>query len=153
MKQVQLYTDGSCINNPGPGASASILVYGNYEKVFTYFEPLTTNNRMELMAVIMGLEAMKEYCKIEVHLDSKYVMDGYTRYMPTWKLNGWRTSTKSEVKNKDLWLRLDSAIASHEVTFNWVKGHNGHHYNERCDQIARECIEKSLAETKTNNNS
>lgn len=146
MKHIQLYTDGSCIGNPGPGASASILVYGSYEKVFTFFEAESTNNRMELMGVITGLEAMKEYCKIDIYLDSKYVLDGYTRYMPAWKLNGWRTSTRQDVKNKELWMRLDAAVASHEVVFNWVKGHNGHHYNERCDQIAREHIARSLAQ-------
>ena len=140
MKQVDLFTDGACSGNPGPGGWGAILRYGAHEKELSGAETPTTNNRMELMAVIEGLSSLKTPCAVTVHTDSRYVMDGVTKYIFNWKRNGWKTADKKPVKNVDLWERLDAAIARHRVEWTWVKGHAGHPENERADELARNAI-------------
>ena len=136
MKEVELYTDGACRGNPGKGGYGAILVYGKYEKEISGGERETTNNRMELMAAIEGLSALKEPCKVKLYSDSKYLVDAYNQgWVYSWRESGWRRG-KDELKNPDLWERLFSLTEMHEVTFIWVKGHNGHGYNERCDALA-----------------
>lgn len=136
MKEVSLYTDGACRGNPGPGGWGAILVYGMYEKELSGGEPMTTNNRMELLAAISGLEALKEPCSVTLTSDSKYLCDAYNeRWIYAWRDKGWRKG-KDELKNPDLWERLYKLTEIHNVTFVWVKGHNGHPYNERCDRLA-----------------
>ena len=136
MKEVSLYTDGACRGNPGRGGYGAILVYGKFEKEISGGEPLTTNNRMELMAAISGLEALREPCKVTLYSDSKYLVDAFNEgWVYGWREKGWRRG-KDELKNPDLWARLYELVKSHEVTFVWVKGHNGHDYNERCDRLA-----------------
>ena len=136
MKEVELYTDGACRGNPGKGGYGAILVYGKYEKEISGGERETTNNRMELMAAISGLEALKEPCKVTLYSDSKYLVDAYNQgWVYSWQKSGWRRG-KDELKNPDLWDRLFNLTSMHEVTFVWVKGHNGHDYNERCDALA-----------------
>jgi ribonuclease HI len=139
---VQIFTDGACSGNPGPGGWAAILRYRDHEKEFFGGEPLTTNNRMELMAAIKGLEALTRPCNIVLYTDSRYVMDGITQWIARWKANGWRTSDKKPVKNGDLWIALDSAVSRHKVTWRWVQGHSGHLENERADLLARSAIPK-----------
>lgn len=134
---ILVYTDGSCIGNPGPGGWAAIMEYGGHEKVITGGEPSTTNNRMELMAIIMALESLKEACAVEVHADSKYVLDGIDKWIAGWKRKGWKTASGDPVKNKDLWQRLEAAKERHDVRWRKVKGHSGDPLNERCDQLAR----------------
>ena len=133
---VELFTDGACKGNPGPGGWGALLVCKGVEKELWGGEANTTNNRMELMAAIMALEALKRPCKVELHTDSKYVMQGITEWMRGWKARGWLTADKKPVKNADLWQRLDAARARHEVRWRWVKGHSGHELNERADQLA-----------------
>ena len=134
---VIIHTDGACKGNPGPGGWGAVLqAGGGHEKELWGGEPNTTNNRMELMAAIMALEALKRPCKVELHTDSKYVMQGITEWMRGWKARGWLTADKKPVKNADLWQRLDAARARHEVKWRWVKGHAGHELNERADQLA-----------------
>ena len=136
MKEVNLYTDGACRGNPGRGGWGAILVYGKYEKELSGGERETTNNRMELMAAISGLEALKEPCSVTLYSDSKYLVDAFTLgWVESWRKNGWRRG-KDPLKNPDLWQRLYQEIERHEVNFVWVKGHNGHDYNERCDKLA-----------------
>ena len=136
MKEVELYTDGACRGNPGRGGYGAILVYGKYEKEMSGGERETTNNRMELMAAIVGLEALKEPCRVKLYSDSKYLVDAYNQgWIFSWKQSGWRRG-KEPLKNPDLWERLFSLTETHEVSFIWVKGHNGHGYNERCDALA-----------------
>jgi len=136
MKEVELYTDGACRGNPGKGGYGAILVYGKYEKEISGGERETTNNRMELMAAIAGLEALKEPCKVKLYSDSKYLVDAYNQgWVYSWRESGWRRG-KDELKNPDLWDRLFSLTEKHDVSFIWVKGHNGHDYNERCDALA-----------------
>jgi ribonuclease HI len=136
MKEVELYTDGACRGNPGRGGWGAILVYGKYEKEMSGGERETTNNRMELMAAISGLEALKEPCAVKLYSDSKYLVDAYNLgWVYSWKESGWRRG-KEKLKNPDLWERLFALTEQHEVTFIWVKGHNGHGYNERCDMLA-----------------
>ena len=137
---VQIFTDGACSGNPGPGGWAAILRYRDHEKEFFGGEPLTTNNRMELMAAIKGLESLKRPCSVVLYTDSRYVMDGITKWMPRWKANGWRTTDKKPVKNGDLWIALDSVASPHKVTWRWVQGHSGHLENERADLLARSAI-------------
>lgn len=139
MKKVSLFTDGSCLKNPGPGGFAAILRYGNAQKEISLGYTLTTNNRMELMAVIKGLNALKEPCEVTITTDSQYVKNGMTKWLEGWKKNGWRTSNKTPVKNKDLWQLLDTECQRHKLHWEWVKGHDGHPENERCDQLARSC--------------
>lgn len=136
MKEVQLYTDGACRGNPGRGGWGAILVYGKYEKELSGGEVETTNNRMELMAAIAGLEALKESCSVTLYSDSKYLVDAFLLgWVEAWREKGW-TRGKDELKNPDLWERLYDLTKKHTVTFVWVKGHNGHDYNERCDALA-----------------
>jgi ribonuclease HI len=145
MSHVIIHTDGACKGNPGPGGWGAILQSGGKTKEMSGGEPLTTNNRMELTAAIMALEALTRPCKIDLHTDSKYVMDGITGWIHGWKARGWKTADKKPVKNDDLWKRLDAARTRHEVKWHWVKGHAGHELNERADQLANRGIEEMRA--------
>lgn len=137
MKKVNVYTDGACRGNPGKGGYGTVLEYNGAEKEFSAGYRLTTNNRMELMAAIAGLSALKEPCAVDLYSDSKYLVDAITRgWVLSWKKNGWRKSDKKPALNKDLWERLLELISVHRVNFIWVKGHAGHPYNERCDTLA-----------------
>ncbi len=137
LKTVDLFTDGACAGNPGPGGWGAILRYNGHEKELRGGNSATTNNRMELTAVIEGLAALKSACAVTVHTDSKYVMDGVTQYLANWKAKGWKTSAKKPVKNVDLWEALDAELQKHQVAWIWVKGHAGHPENERADALAR----------------
>ena len=139
---VELFTDGACSGNPGPGGWAAILRMGERERELSGGEPATTNNRMELMGVISGLEALKRPCTVTVNTDSKYVLDGASKWIHGWKKNGWRTADKKPVKNVELWQRLDAAQKPHKLRWVWVKGHSGHVENERADELARLEVEK-----------
>ena len=146
MKHVDIYTDGACRGNPGRGGFGAILVYGAHEKEISGGEPMTTNNRMELMAAIAAMELLREPCEITLTSDSKYLTDAINKgWLASWKKNGWRKSDKSAVLNVDLWERIDALLAMHTVTFVWVHGHQGHAYNERCDVLATTYAD-SLAE-------
>jgi len=134
---VILHTDGSCLNNPGPGGWAAILQWNGNERELSGAVADTTNNRMELLAAIEGLNALNRPMNVELYTDSKYVMDGVNDWMPRWRSNGWKTAAKKPVANQDLWQQLDSALAPHQVTWHWVKGHAGNALNERCDVLAR----------------
>jgi len=137
IKKINIYSDGACLSNPGPGGWCAILTYNNKEKVLSGGEAHTTNNKMELLAVISGLEAIKEPCEVEVCTDSKYVVDGISKgWAVSWRKNNWIKSDKKPALNADLWERLLNIIEKHSVKFTWVKGHSGHEYNERCDEIA-----------------
>ena len=140
--EVVIHTDGSCLGNPGAGGWAAILRYGGREKEISGGEANTTNNRMELLAVIMALETLKRRVKVQVISDSNYMKDVITKWIKKWKQNGWKTAAKKPVANQDLWQRLDAAAASHDVVWHWVKGHAGDEMNERCDDLAREQAEK-----------
>jgi len=133
---VEIFTDGACRGNPGPGGWAALLRMGKTEKELSGGEPLTTNNRMELLAAIRGLEALKRPCRVQLHTDSTYVRDGITRWIHKWRQNGWRTSDKKSVKNADLWQELIDASETHRVEWHWVKGHSGHPENDRVDSLA-----------------
>lgn len=146
MKEIDLFTDGACSGNPGPGGWGAILRYQGTEKELFGGDAETTNNRMEMTAVIEGLNAIKTPCRVTIHTDSKYVMDGVTKYMRNWKANGWRTADKKPVKNIDLWEKLDIAMARHALNWVWVKGHNGHPENERADALARSGIPSKTAD-------
>lgn len=137
---VKIYTDGACSGNPGPGGWGALLLYGDHEKELNGGEPDTTNNRMEMMAVIEALSALKKTCNVELYTDSVYVKDGVTKWLEGWKAKGWRTAAKKPVKNKDLWERIDSEIKHHKIDWHWVKGHSGHPENERVDELARQGI-------------
>jgi ribonuclease HI len=139
-KIVEIFTDGACSGNPGPGGWGAILRYGGVEKEMNGGEPQTTNNRMELMAAIMAIEAVKRPCEIHLHTDSEYLRQGITTWIHSWKARGWRTADKKPVKNVDLWQRLEAAIETHDVHWHWVKGHSGHAENERADELARLAI-------------
>ena len=141
LQKVELFTDGACLGNPGPGGWAALLRSGTRERALAGAEAMTTNNRMELMAAIAGIEALKRACSVDLTTDSQYVRRGVEEWMPRWKANGWKTSDKQPVKNRDLWERLDAALASHDVRWHWVKGHAGHIENERVDVLAREAAE------------
>ena len=137
MKTVTIYTDGACSGNPGPGGWCAILEYQGREKMISGGEESTTNNRMELMAVIVALEALNRPCEVEVHSDSQYVVNAFNKHwIDGWKKRGWKTANKQPVKNRDLWERLLTAKSKHKVEFIWVKGHAGHELNERCDELA-----------------
>ncbi len=137
MKKVELYTDGACRGNPGKGGWGAILVYAGVEKELSGGEPMTTNNRMELMAAIVGMETLKEPCEILLTSDSKYLTDAINKgWLEAWKSKGWRKADRSAVLNVELWQRLDIQLQRHKVTFEWVHGHTGHPYNERCDALA-----------------
>ena len=140
-KSVVIYTDGGCApTNPGPGGWAAILIMGEHRKELKGAEAHTTNNRMELMAAISALEALKKSCVVDLTTDSQYVRQGITGWIHGWKKNGWRTADKKPVKNAELWQRLDAALKPHQVRWHWVKGHAGHDANERADQLAREGV-------------
>ncbi len=137
MKTVDLYTDGACSGNPGPGGCAAILVHGPHRKEITRGFRRTTNNRMELLAVLLDLRALKDPCIVEIHTDSRYVMDAIEEgWLQRWKTNGWRTTARKPVKNDDLWKDLDAALAPHQAHFHWIKGHSGHTENTPCDTLA-----------------
>ena len=136
-KEVGIHTDGACLGNPGPGGWAALLRYRGRERELAGGEAQTTNNRMELMAAIMALEALSEPCTIVLHTDSQYVRQGITEWLPGWIRRNWRTSGGSDVKNRDLWERLQAACARHRIDWRWVKGHSGDPDNERVDQLAR----------------
>jgi ribonuclease HI len=134
---VEIFTDGACLGNPGPGGWAALLRWRGKEKLLAGGEALTTNNRMELMAAIMALESLKRDCEVRLTTDSQYVRQGIERWIATWRANGWRTAGKQPVKNQDLWLRLATACECHRVSWAWVRGHSGHPENDRVDQAAR----------------
>jgi ribonuclease HI len=137
---VEIWTDGACSGNPGPGGWGAVLRYGGAEKEISGAEPATTNNRMELTAAIEALNALKRPSKVRLHTDSKYVMDGVTKWIHGWKKNGWKTAAKKPVKNDDLWRALDAASSRHEVAWKWVKGHADDEMNNRADELARGAI-------------
>ena len=137
MSQVIIYTDGACSGNPGPGGYGAILQSGKHTRELSQGYRKTTNNRMELMAAIAALESHPAGAKIILHTDSTYVKDGLTKWIINWKRNGWKNASKEPVKNKDLWVRLEAAAASHKVDWRWVKGHSGHKENDRADALAR----------------
>jgi ribonuclease HI len=138
--EVEIFADGACSGNPGPGGWAAILRYRRVEKELSGSEPNTTNNRMEMVAAIKGLEALKRRCRVRLYSDSQYLRDGITKWIDGWKRRGWRTADNKPVKNIDLWQRLDCAAAGHEISWIWVKGHAGHRENERADALARAAI-------------
>jgi len=138
MTTVDIFTDGACSGNPGPGGWGAVLRAGPHERELKGGDPATTNNRMELMAAIAALEALKRPSAVRLHTDSNYLKDGITRWMPQWKRRGWKTADRKPVKNVDLWQRLEAATAPHRVDWFWVRGHAGHPENERADKLARE---------------
>ena len=140
--KVLIYTDGACSGNPGPGGWGAVMLSGERERELWGGETATTNNRMEMMAAIQALEALKRPCKVELHTDSQYLRTGVTEWLAAWKARGWRTAAKAPVKNEDLWRRLDEARLRHEVDWRWVKGHAGHELNERADALARKGLEE-----------
>ena len=137
MTEVVIYTDGACSGNPGPGGWGAVLRWNGVEKELHGGEPQTTNNRMELMAAISALEGLTRPSQVQLHTDSKYLLDGITKWITGWQRNGWRTAAKKPVKNEDLWRRLVTAMDRHEITWVWVKGHAGDEGNERADELAR----------------
>jgi ribonuclease HI len=139
--KVVIYTDGACRGNPGPGGWGVVLRYQGNLKTLNGFDPETTNNRMELTAVIEGLRALSRSCDIELHTDSKYVMQGVNEWLSNWKQNGWKTAAKKPVKNIDLWQQLDDEVTRHQIDWNWVKGHSGVEDNEFADQLANAAID------------
>ena len=145
MTEVEIYTDGACRGNPGPGGWAALLVCGKDRKEVMGSEPATTNNRMELSAAIFGLRALKRRCTVRLYTDSKYVLQGITEWLPNWKARGWRTAAREPVKNQDLWEQLDSAVTEQDIEWHWVKGHSGHDGNEHVDRLANEAIDRMLA--------
>lgn len=141
---VEIHTDGACKGNPGPGGWGAWLRYGDHETELFGGEPLTTNNRMEIMAVIKALDALKRSCKVRIYTDSVYVQKGMTEWIHNWKARGWKTSDKKPVKNDDLWKQLDAAVQAHEIEWIWVKGHAGHVGNERADSLANQGAAKFM---------
>lgn len=141
---VVVYTDGACLKNPGPGGYGAILIYEDREKEISKGFPDTTNNRMELLGVISALKELKYPCRITVYTDSQYIAKAVNqKWLHKWQRNGWKTSGRSDVKNKDLWQELISLLDKHSVEFRWVKAHNGDHYNERCDQLAKKAANEA----------
>ena len=134
---VEIFTDGACSGNPGPGGWGALLRWQGVERELSGGEPMTTNNRMELMAAIQGLESLKRSSRVDLYTDSTYVRDGITKWIHGWKRNGWKTAAKKPVKNEDLWRRLDGIATGHQIIWHWVKGHAGHPENERADELAR----------------
>ena len=146
MKRIEVFTDGACRGNPGPGGWGVILQYQDRVREFHGGELETTNNRMELTAAIKALEALKENCQVDVYTDSVYVRDGITKWLPRWRERGWRTAAKKPVKNQDLWMELAELVESHQVDWHWVKGHAGHPGNERADALANQGLDHLLAD-------
>ena len=144
IEKVQIFTDGACKGNPGPGGWGAILRFQDNEKELNGYNILTTNNIMELTAVIESLKAISKPFEIEITTDSKYVKNGITAWIHNWKRNGWKTASKKPVKNKELWIELDKLIKKHNVSWKWVKGHSGHLENERADELANEAITKNI---------
>jgi ribonuclease HI len=142
MKEVVVHTDGACRGNPGPGGWGALLEYRGTRLELRGGESPTTNNRMEMMAAIRALEALKEACHVALYTDSNYLRQGITEWLPKWKRNGWKTADRKPVKNADLWERLESAAARHKVRWHWVKGHSGHEGNETADRLANEAIDE-----------
>ena len=145
LTEVEVFTDGACLGNPGPGGYAALLRSVGHEKEIAGGEALTTNNRMELMAAIAALELLKRPCRVTLWTDSTYVRDGITKWVKGWKARGWKTASREPVKNVDLWQRLDSAAAAHKVDWRWVRGHDGHVENERVDKLARDAAKLQKA--------
>jgi ribonuclease HI len=143
LPHVIVHTDGACSGNPGPGGWGAVLKFGDIEKELKGGEPNTTNNRMELLAAISALEAMKRPVTVDIYTDSQYVRGGITGWIHNWKRNGWRTADKKPVKNMDLWQRLDAALKTHDIRWHWIKGHAGHAENERADHLARDGLRES----------
>lgn len=148
-EKIEIYTDGACSGNPGPGGWGALLRYQDHEKKLSGAELNTTNNRMELMAAIMGLKALKQPSLVTLVTDSVYVKNGITQWLPNWKRRGWKTADNKPVKNQNLWEQLEALANAHEVTWEWVKGHNGHVENELADELAREAITRLMKEVKT----
>ena len=148
-KIVELYTDGACRGNPGPGGWGVLLRYNGVEKVLSGGENSTTNNRMELMAAIQGLNALKKPCRVDIFTDSEYVQKGMTQWISKWRKNNWKTSDGKPIKNLDLWQELDATVSRHQVRWHWVRGHSGHPENERADELARFAIDELLAVQRT----
>lgn len=145
MDKVEIFTDGACRGNPGPGGWGALLRYNGTEKTLKGSEKDTTNNRMELLAAINALEALSRPCDVELTTDSKYVMQGITEWLANWKKRNWKTAAKKPVKNVDLWQRLDAATQQHTIDWHWVRGHTGHPENERADELANEAIDEMLS--------
>ena len=145
MSIVTIFTDGSCRGNPGPGGWAAILQYDDKERIVSGNEEYTTNNRMELKAAVEALKALTRHCKVHIHTDSQYVKQGITAWIFNWQRNGWKTADKKPIKNQDLWKDLAESAKAHQVEWFWVKGHNGHHMNERVDVLARLAMEEGVA--------
>jgi ribonuclease HI len=141
---VEIFSDGACSGNPGPGGYGIILRYGAHVKELSGFDPETTNNRMELLGAIVGLEALTRPCDVRLTTDSQYLVKGITEWIGSWQRKGWKNSKKEEVANRDLWERLLAASAKHQIEWVWVKGHAGHEENERCDELARAAIVSAL---------
>jgi len=149
LKSVQIFTDGACRGNPGQGGWGVLLRYGTTEKEHYGYAADTTNNQMELMAAIKGLEALKQPCKVTLTTDSKYVIQGITEWIKGWKAKNWKNSKKKPVKNKELWQRLEHALGEHQIEWQWVKGHSGHNENERADALANKAIDEANAAAHT----
>ena len=147
MKHVQIFTDGACRGNPGPGGWGAILRFGEREREMQGAEAMTTNNRMEMMGAIAALSALRETCRVELYTDSRYLCDGMSQWLANWKRRGWRTAGKDPVKNEDLWRRLDTLAEHHQITWHWVRGHAGHPENERADALANAAIDALLAQS------
>ncbi|MCG3730547.1 ribonuclease HI [Vibrio cincinnatiensis] len=145
-KQVEIFTDGSCLGNPGPGGYGVVLRYKQVEKTLSKGYRLTTNNRMEMLAAVVALQILKEPCEVILTTDSQYVRQGITQWIHNWKQRGWKTADKKPVKNADLWQKLDKETARHHVEWRWVKGHAGHRENEMCDELARTAAENPTEE-------
>lgn len=144
MKHINIYTDGACRGNPGPGGWGALLRFGKHEKILSGAEDHTTNNRMEMTAAIQALAAVQEPCKIDLYTDSQYVQKGISEWLADWKKRGWKTSSKKAVKNLDLWQALDEQASKHDITWHWVRGHSGHTENELVDEIANQAIDELL---------
>ena len=147
MKHVEIFTDGACRGNPGPGGWGAILRFAEHEREMQGAEPMTTNNRMEMMGAIAALSALREACRVELYTDSRYLCDGMSQWLVNWKRRGWRTASKEPVKNEDLWRRLDTLAEQHQIAWHWVKGHAGHAENERADALANAAIDALLTQS------